>query len=105
MVPDDPSPASRVAQAVSIRFEVRGGSRRSSKLSGRVKGGFQSALRFAVVPDEEGASALLRGRGVSIRFEVRGGSRQDEFDPAAYDAINGVSIRFEVRGGSRRSVT
>ena len=61
--------------AVSIRFEVRGGSRLARQ------------------------NVWYMSAPVSIRFEVRGGSRlrrrRDHRDPL------GVSIRFKVRGGSR----
>ena len=39
---------------------------------------FQSALRFAVVPDPPPTTPLEGTQPVSIRFEVRGGSRPEQ---------------------------
>ena len=84
---------------VSIRFEVRGGSRPTFfVVRGEESILFQSALRFAVVPDTCGPGRALRSH-VSIRFEVRGGSRQ--YCTSLKRNMKLVSIRFEVRGGSR----
>ena len=61
---------------VSIRFEVRGGSRRTRSTGGSGRSKFQSALRFAVVPDFLTPIGVTVPIIVSIRFEVRGGSRR-----------------------------
>ena len=85
---------------VSIRFEVRGGSRRTRSTGGSGRSKFQSALRFAVVPDFLTPIGVTVPIIVSIRFEVRGGSRQ-RLSQIVQSAHNYVSIRFEVRGGFR----
>ena len=59
---------------VSIRFKVRGGFRHVLKALCDFYDMFQSALRFAVVPESFGLSSF-GGLFVSIRFKVRGGSR------------------------------
>ena len=59
---------------------------------------FQSALRFAVLPDLA-VWVEVRERLVSIRFKVRGASRPQVGNLAVYETQ--VSIRFKVRGASR----
>ena len=59
---------------------------------------FQSALRFAVLPDTRLWSASAPD--VSIRFKVRGASRPEAIKTAYLDVLT-VSIRFKVRGASR----
>ena len=61
-------------------------------------GGFQSALRFAVVSDDRLMQTSAQSL-VSIRFKVRGGFRRKT---AAELSNCWVSIRFKVRGGFRR---
>ena len=125
MVPDGGRhPWRPPVRPVSIRFKVRGGSRpilpRGLKLA---TARFQSASRFAVVPDGPGGRKTLdRKVHVSIRFKVRGGSRHGSYDycqsAIGFNPLQGsrwfqtisaddatgevVSIRFKVRGGSRR---
>ena len=86
--------------AVSIRFKVRGASRRS--VNDHPGAGDEVSIRFKV----RGASRLAAGvisvvfSEVSIRFKVRGASRQARLKKAHKGYA--VSIRFKVRGASRQ---
>ena len=61
--------------------------------------GFQSALRFAVLPDSPTPTPGREDAGVSIRFKVRGASRH-VWNGSSW-ILHRVSIRFKVRGASR----
>ena len=93
-------PSTLWRERVSIRFEVRGASRPTTTPTPEpTPTPFQSALRFAVLPDfKEGRFAKWLRR-VSIRFKVRGGFRRAVSPPAGGGEL--VSIRFKVRGGFR----
>ena len=58
---------------------------------------FQSALRFAVVPDPPPTTPLEGTQPVSIRFEVRGGSRQEScLEPFGRQYRFQSALRFAV---------
>ena len=84
-----------VGVIVSIRFKVRGASRLASIVMGIVTTMFQSALRFAVLPDLPMARTE-RPRPVSIRFKVRGASRRGWMKEVAGQQGFQSALRFAV---------
>ena len=101
MVSDSLFASQRGRRRVSIRFEVRGGFRRTLK-SCPLESPFQSALRFAVVSDQD--KWYLAPVAIVFQSALRFAVVSDLFWIAKGTIRYLVSIRFEVRGGFRLPV-